>query len=466
MKQKLLNLLFFIIFIEGFFTLSLELLSIRQLVSFVGTGTEVLSIIISSVLLPLAFGYHYGGIRYKLKFKKDQSIKIRNLLSKNIFIIVILSSLGFNLLSMNLFFYSIKLPILIELTLFTMIFLAIPSFLLGQTVPLITNYFSKNDISKITGKILFLSTFGSFAGSIITTLVLMRFIGISYTLLTIEIALLSVSIILSKKKLENLFKSILIILLTFTLLEISKEVLNIEYENTYSTTSIIELKKDSNTTERILSINNSYSSMIDNNGRMFIIYEVMNKMLDQYTEKNILIIGAGGFTAGLNNNENIITYVDIDPKLKEITEKKFLKRKINGRFIVKEIRSHLNETNEKYDIIIVDAFTNKNSMPYSLLTREFYILLKDHLNKNGTVITNMIMDIYKRDTFSIRFENTVKSVFKSVVLIPIQEKIDFEYDKEKYIYKNVFFILKEGQKDLGIYTDDKNTNSFDRIKDI
>ena len=53
--------LFFVIFLEGFVVLSLELLAIRLTIPFVGSGTDTISIIIAAVLLPLAFGYYRGG---------------------------------------------------------------------------------------------------------------------------------------------------------------------------------------------------------------------------------------------------------------------------------------------------------------------------------------------------------------------------------------------------------------------
>jgi len=463
MNKKLYMFLFFIIFVEGFFTLSLELLSIRQLISFVGNGTEVLSIIISAVLLPLAFGYHYGGIKYKSKFKKNSNVKIRNILRKNILIIIALSAIGFNLFTMKFFFYSFHLPQLIELTIFVLIFLALPSFLLGQTVPLISNYFSKNDISKITGKILFLSTFGSFTGSIITTLVLMRFIGVSYTLLVIETFLLLTLLLISKKKILTFIQILIIFLIILLYLKFSLNIFNIEYENNYSTTAIETLKKDNNITEKILKINNSHSSMINNKNKSFIIYNVLNDMISQYKDKKILIIGAGGFVLGLHDkNHNSITYIDIDPELKKLAETKFIKQKINGKFYAKEVRSFLNENKNKYDLIIVDAFTNKNSIPYSLLSKEFYILLKNRLNKNGTVISNMIMDFYKRDSFSRNFIKTINEVFNNVSILPLTKKMNYKYLNKKYDYINNIVIMKNINKKINSYTDDKNNCSFDK----
>mgnify|MGYP003548929122 FL=1 len=50
----------------------------------------------------------------------------------------------------------------------------------------------------------------------------------------------------------------------------------------------------------------------------------------------ILVLGAGGFTLGLNDAHNDYTFVDIEHTLKEVSEKHFLRRKLtpNKKFVV------------------------------------------------------------------------------------------------------------------------------------
>lgn len=69
------QLLFLVILIEGYVVLATELLAIRTLIPFIGSGTETISIIISAVLLPLAFGYHVGGNAFKKTYAKA---KVKN----------------------------------------------------------------------------------------------------------------------------------------------------------------------------------------------------------------------------------------------------------------------------------------------------------------------------------------------------------------------------------------------------
>jgi len=470
MLNKNLTLMFFIIIlIEGFFTLSLELLVIRQVVPFVGNGTEMVSIIISSVLLPLSIGYYYGGKRYSTLFKKNNKTKIRNILTKNIYIIVTLSGIGFSYILMHFYFKNFPINnLMIALSVYLIFFLVFPTFLLGQTVPLISNYFSSKEMSKITGKILFISTAGSFAGSIITVLILMRFIGVSNTLLFIEALLLILVILISKEKIKSIFLTLFIFTIIFVLKSISIQGFNIEYENKYNTVMIKTKGK-----RTILSINNSGSSSTENNNTHFYKYiNVINNILKNEKDKNILVIGAGGFTAGFNDLKNKYTYIDIDPDLKKISEEKFLKEKIkkNKKFIPTEIRAFLKNDKNKYDVIIVDAYSNIVSIPMSLVTREFYSELKDSLTENGYIISNIISDPYLISDFSRNMDNTFRTVFNTVVYFPLiniekdkLESISKLKNKEKLKLTNNIYILRDINKSKKIYTDDKNSASFDTL---
>ena len=84
--SKLTSILFIVIFLEGYIVLASEILAIRQVTSYVGSGADTVSIIIAAVLMPLAFGYYVGG-NFKPTFnKKGQWISIRRKLIRNVVI--------------------------------------------------------------------------------------------------------------------------------------------------------------------------------------------------------------------------------------------------------------------------------------------------------------------------------------------------------------------------------------------
>jgi hypothetical protein len=58
----------------------------------------------------------------------------------------------------------------------------------------------------------------------------------------------------------------------------------------------------------------------------------------------VLVLGAGGFTLSHREPSNRYTYVDIDPKIREIAEARFLKAPIRGEFIVDDARRYVRAT--------------------------------------------------------------------------------------------------------------------------
>ena len=72
-----------IIIAEGFVVLSVEVTIIRLLMPYVGSGIEVTSILITAILLPMAYGYAYSG-----RFTKNNMVEaVRVKLQKNFLII-------------------------------------------------------------------------------------------------------------------------------------------------------------------------------------------------------------------------------------------------------------------------------------------------------------------------------------------------------------------------------------------
>lgn len=481
-------LLFSIIIIEGYIVLSTELLTIRQTIPFIGSGTDTVSIIIAAVLMPLAFGYHMGG-RFRQKSWRGRSFGIRKKLIKNIlissfFLLPALSLTGiiqifslFDLMGIH--------SRLIKTAVFTAIFIAPPIYLLGQTIPLISNYFSKEKLAKITGLMLCFSTLGSFLGAVFSTLVLMASLGVHHTA-SLNFILLSILIIvLNKRKIsKSTVTSIIIALLALTInANATMSSLNIVNNNEYNTAVVIE-KENGN---RHLLLNGNHSSMYNDNGKSHDYIKFLEKITiaptlsNQYLRqsekeqekqkpKEILVIGAGGFTFGHNDKYNYYTYVDIDRDLKNIAEEYILKEPIgdNKQFISEPARAFLYGTDKLFDIIFLDTFIGGESVPEHLVTKEYFQQVKDHLAKDGSLVANLIASPTFNDAYSKKIDNTFRSVFKYSSRAVIYDLYGLVGDDiEQYI--NVLYIYKNNAAQnttaqTEIYTDDKNTLFIDKHK--
>ena len=211
---KLNKLFLFLIFIGGYASLALELVVLRNLSSFVGNTSITASIIIGTVLLFMAFGYYKGSV-YQLKTKSLRKTLSHSFLWSGIWVFL---SASFLILSFVFaFFYDYQIySNIVQTFIFSFLMLTIPSFLFGRITALISRYFHRTN-PHYTGKILALDTVGSFLGSILTTLILMPFIGVNHTVTLLVFILFLSYLLLKKKKLRSSIFPTIILLLSITL---------------------------------------------------------------------------------------------------------------------------------------------------------------------------------------------------------------------------------------------------------
>ena len=130
-------------------------------------------------------------------------------------------------------------------------------------------------------------------------------------------------------------------------------------------------------------------------------------------QREILILGAGGFTAGLDDTFNNYTFVDIEKTLKKISEQKFLGEKLtpNKKFVVQDASQFLKNTAQKYDLIFLDVYSNSYQVPEGLITAEFMQRIKARVADNGIVVMNIVGSPSFDDKYTRVFDNTFHSVF-------------------------------------------------------
>lgn len=461
--------LYVIIFLEGYVVLATEMLAIRQLIPFVGSGTETIAIVIAAVLMPLSFGYYVGGNFTDNSKKKFASIKHK--LIKNVVISSFILTIGLSYIFLDLFFpflsYLGAKHRVIQVTIFSVLFLVYPIFLLGQTVPLISNYFKRFNFSKATGVILCISTIGSFSGSILSTLILMGTIGV-HNVIIVNIALLFLVVLILNKKILSLSNALMAVILFIAIMlnsSMAMKRLNIVEDNNYNTIAAFDKEG-----RRILSINRSLSAIASENPshrheyiqylEQHLIHSLSGNEDEGLPPKSMLVVGAGGFSFGHQDRFNKYTFIDIDSSLQRVAEEHFMKEKLkdNKQFIPIPARAFFNQTNEKYDLIVLDVYSNADSIPGHLITKEFFTKVKNHLTEGGIMVFFVCTSPNFEDKFSIKIDNTLREVFgvinrhPTTIFNPWRKTgtvgIVYTYYHKKYSSDN--------------YTDDMNTYYLDR----
>ncbi|MBI1301848.1 MAG: hypothetical protein GC137_09365 [Alphaproteobacteria bacterium] len=443
--------LYAIIALEGYIILSSELLAIRLTIPFTGSGTDTISIIIAAVLMPLALGYYKGG-RFKSYQFNNALISIRRKLLQNILIAAAILMPGLSYFVLIFFFFALSnLGIdnsIAKITLYCLIFLVYPMYLLGQTIPLVSNYFSKEKLSQITGKMLFVSTMGSFCGSVLTTLVLMDLIGVQNTVILIFVLCSVLTVLLSKWRHHSYVLFVLATLAASGILNSPgiMETLTIVRNNKYST---IMVRADEENVNHLYINNNDSSKYDPETGEshayvMFLEKVAVDSIPPDHPPKDILVIGAGGFTFGHKDEKNNYVYLDIDKDLKEISEKYLLKEplKPNKTFYPLPARAYLAATDKKFDIIFMDAYLGGLSIPEHLVTQEFFVDVDEHLKPGGVLGANFIVSPGFTNVFSKSIDNTLRSVFPYLSRVCIDNGCDF-HAKSSTQLANFMYIYKK-----------------------
>ncbi len=466
--------LLLIIFLEGYVVLSAELLAIRLIIPFTGSGTDTISIIIAAVLMPLAFGYSAGGKFLVERNTGQRAHTVRKQLLWNLMVAAVFFTFGLSYLFIDwgydlLYWLTGINDRIIYTVIYATVFLVYPVFLLGQTVPLVSNYFRRQRVAQFAGKILFFSTMGSFVGSVFCTLVLMAFLGVHHAV-TITIACMFViSLLLSKKKTGPApFVIGFCMMASFVFnSDAAMQRLNIVQNDHYS---VVQIKEYEEGSVRAMLVNRSPASIIfsySNDPYAGYLYYIHQNFItptlnnDEEPSKDILVLGAGGFSIGRGDEKNHYTFVDINKHLKDISEELFLKEKIgeNREFVPLPARAFLNQTNKKYDMVFIDLFFDPTSTPDHLITREFFQQVKDHVKKDGVMVGNFFGSPTFTDPLSRSLDATLHSVFPY-----LNRQVINEYDgwEREGRWDNIIYTYYNLDEKATIYTDDKNRALYDR----
>ena len=453
------NALVFLIFLNGYVSLSLELAVLRQLSFYVGSSAVVTSIIMAIFLGFMSFGYFIG------ESQKITDARIRRILNTSFLIIAGLSILAASFPLITTYFvmmYSGGITSgVIQTFIYSLIFLSVGPFLFGLNTTLLSRQlhsYNKN----CTGNIMAWDTIGSVFGSIATTLLLMPFLGVNYTVVLITFLASAGALIACRKWIVWCICGLLLVLsVCINSDSYQYRKYGILVNNANSTISVIRAED-----LRVLYMNGLPMSVFGTDGTManYINFLNDNFIYNMPTDRTykILVLGAGGFTLGLRDTRNDYTFVDIEHTLKDVSEKHFLGENLtpNKHFVVADASQYLKNTDTQYDFILLDVYSNSYQVPESLITAEFMTRLRARVAPNGIIAMNMIVSPEFNDKYSRVFDNTFHSVFPHNTA---RQVIDgFNPWRSIDGASNVIYLYYNIENDGRIYTINKTPVIYDR----
>lgn len=392
-----------VLLIEGIVSISIQLIVIRQLVPFVGQSIVTTSIVITAFLAALAIGYRFGGRRLGRERRLESHLRW----------LCVLIPLGLSYPIARLMFDGLLgagVGPLSATVIYCLVCLVPIVYLLGEFVVMLVA-FRQGGASQQAGETFYVSTIGNVVGGLFTTLVVMYFwgVGASIALMTVFVC---VSLMLVTPRVVDPKN------LVALLLSVASMTLNVQFETDrfLQTTAFANysVAEGESADVRYLVVNGQNASRTSktNVGHGYI--EWFEEEIARRPEvRDILVLGAGGFTLGRGRFEEgyALTFVDVDDALLPVANQ-FLGDAVDeSQFVVADARAHLLHTMKTYDAIVIDTFSHRISVPEHLVTQQFFQLVRSRLREGGHVLMNFIGSQDDVHAFSRGIDNTVRHVF-------------------------------------------------------
>jgi len=429
---------YIITFIASFCILVIEIVAGRILAPFVGVSLYTWTSIIGVVLAGISIGAFIGG-KLADRFPYRKTLGWLLLISG---IATLFISPATNIIAGYRFPASLMLRILIV----TAIIFFIPSTILGMISPVVVRLTIK-DIERagnVVGKIYAISTLGSIIGTFAAGFFLISWMGTRNIILAMGAILILTSLLWGSFLRSG--KAITAVLISFLLVTVTygfafKPILTSDTcyykESDYYTIKVKDtLGKDGKTPLKALVLDNLVHSYVNLKNPQHIEYryekiyaDVLKWRFAKDESFRSLAIGGGGYTfpryMEVYYPAAILDVVEIDPEVTKIVYQ-HLGLPINTRIqsYNEDGRWFVMNCKKKYDVIFADAY-NDLSIPYHLTTKEFARQLREIMNPQGIMLTNII-DNFKKGSFLPSYMKTLREVFgeNNVHLISISPEFD------------------------------------------
>jgi spermidine synthase len=419
-----------IVLVAGAVLMGLEMTGSRVLAIYFGSSIYVWGAIISIFLASLSIGYYAGGL-----------IADRRPTSSILNTILIVAGVWLLLVP----FYSNRVCRgVLALSLgerfgplaATIILFGGPSILLGMVSPYAVRLAARSieGLGNVAGKLYALSTFGSIIGTLLTAFWLIPALGARTLLQVMGVALLVSSLAVIAGSRVRKVANILLILASPGVLLLhfgaqtqarANQTLLYEGDSAYHYILVVD---DAQRGARYLQFNNYIEGGIDLNPphdtRVSYTNAFQLSRLFKRQLARVLIIGGGGGIGArkfVNDDPNVIVdQVEIDPKVVEMSYKYFyLEAGPRLRVHVEDGRHFVRRAQEKYDLVVLDAFTIGGQIPFHLTTKEFMQEIQGILLPGGVVLANINGALVGSRSRIMRAEyKTMSTVFSSVHLFP------------------------------------------------
>jgi predicted membrane-bound spermidine synthase len=383
-----------LVFVGGCGTLATEISASRLLAPYFGSSTIVWANIIGLILIYLSIGYWLGG---KLADRHPDPRLLGRLVVVAALVIAATPFIARPILDLAVRGLDVATVGAVVGSFFAALALfAIPVTLLGAVSPFAIRL-AISDVEQagtVAGRLYAVSTVGSIVGTFVSALVTIPLLGTQRTMLGAAALLVLGAALLLGRRWQLVTLVFLALLLIPAGAVKATPGLLYETESRYQYVQVVERDDRS----RVLKLNegvavhslwHSDSVLTGGEWDMFLM---VPPLLDRPVRRMCVIGNAGGTIArayGALDPDVEIAGVEIDPKVTE-AGRRFMGLGENPRLhvVTADGRPFLQATDQRYDLIVVDAY-RQPYIPFYLATREFFRLARERLAAGGVLALNV-----------------------------------------------------------------------------
>ncbi len=424
-------ILWLIVFMAGAILMSLEIVGSRVLAPYFGGSIFVWGSLIGVFLTALSSGYYLGG-------------KVADLLPRA-WLLGVFLLLG----ALLIFLIPLAFPFLCQaiatrdfgprfnpLIATTCLFF-LPSLMMGAVSPFAIKLAASSlaELGGVAGTLYAISTIGSVVGTLGTAFYLIPALGTRAILYLLAISLCITAILAFAFHLKTLKRPLAACLL-FPLILVLNSSSSMALASSAEQVTIL-LERDSAYHHiwvydakgyRFLKCDNVWhgqmpSGDIYGEGLAYTNYFDLGFLFKKDIKK-VLFIGLGSGTGPKrffrNYPEVQIEVAEVDPVIVQIAKQYFgVNESERLKIHVQDGRMFLFRSQQKYDLIVLDAYYRDN-IPFFLATKEFFQLAKEHLTPGGVLVNNVIgtLEGSKNKIFRSIYR-TESVVFDRVYVFPV-----------------------------------------------
>lgn len=414
-------------FFSGMAVMAVELGASRLLAPYFSSSQIVWTIIIGTIMIAMALGNIYGGKSADKNPNPD--ILYRRMLIAAVWIAAIPALGKYVILGISaVLVFSVSSMFLVWAAFAAcMVIFVFPLFLLGTVTPSLAKYSmdSLSDSGRTVGRLGAANTVGSIIGTFLPTFVTIPAVGTSVTFLIFSVVLFALAAVYfisrGAGRLRMGISAVLIVLCcvfghsdSFAFWE---SALVYEGESVYNYLQVREDERNVILSTNVLFGVQSLLTKDEGLTGMYYDYAMAAPLMAGFDERegaDILILGMGSGTYATQCSRYFgdtvrSIGVEIDGKITALAREYFALPDAVDVFTY-DGRAFLNAVEDKYDVIMVDAYQDI-TIPFQMASAEFFTLVKEHLRDGGVMVVNMNMRGREEGSINQYLQDTIAGVF-------------------------------------------------------